>query len=1133
MDATNSSDAFLETVKIPQAMESTAPTANEVEVSGSGTSQENEAESTKADSVVTGNTEKDHEERSNAGSKWETEDDASAAEFDSSSDSEEEFVAPPHFMERLRRDCATHFTSEAFFDAYTQRLKDKAKHKTGKNQGSTLVRGLVDYMRTLEERISSLEESQDSGNEAATNLDNAETAEILDSEVKLDVKFFDAAPYVDFIGRYLPAFGGEEKGTFMCAHDDQHLVRVLYTRHAELRPKDQKLEKMADPEPPKAGEINMLVVNVSSRAITGFFAMVLNIFVHDDVLTLGTPFRPIIRNVGRIREHLLRLEGLHGEAAPQGLTDFRRSSNDRSEFSITPIDHERGTSDLPSDNPQSDNAEVYDEPSALPQFRVFLDFIDKYLGDKIALYDRLRNGKEHQIAFEDLWMLFDTGDTIYCPQRSSSAEQHTKADMTSHVTVTRYTPQAYRVVATDGGMPNNRITLLSTPGEGSNGLVDTTLNATVVESGEPTGETAVSETMREAANISRKIRSAYGDFIVYCFYVDFDGRRYGKVRDVFVFRPYEREMDIRGLQAYPIAYALSDDLRIRGQRFLKATKVSHLQYDGLTVGPLREEINSPVIVDIKLAYEGGRDIEEALIKVPQVSTVVDGPILWLHKAPGATSNVIARTSFCTHHKRCIASSCTTDRYENTQTDKAITILSAADLILEEYETEILRGPEGLAQFTQLMTERNYIELLPGMVPGFALRNRKWVLLNISQLDDVEQNNEWDNLVLPPGHREMVQAMVETHTQDLQSNRESRPGMDLVKGKGRGCIILLHGVPGVGKTSTAECVAAHTKKPLYPITCGDVGHKAEDVERNMESHFKLAHRWGCVLLLDEADVFLARRDQKDVQRNGLVSVFLRILEYYSGILFLTTNRVGDIDEAFRSRLHLTLYYPKLKRKQTKKIFKRNFERINVVNHERTKHGLQSFDYKDAEPKIMQWAGETYKTLQWNGRQIRNTFQTVLALAEFHAKQRKGDMQSPVVTKKLFKIVANAAILFNDYLAATHGADQDKMAGQTFIRASSFEPSKDHLFTSLEDDTSESSSEEDDSSGNESDSDSDASDSSDNAQGSKKKSSSAKKGKQSKSSSRKKRKTSAKEKKSEKKSKDKKKEKKKDESSDSDE
>lgn len=264
-----------------------------------------------------------------------------------------------------------------------------------------------------------------------------------------------------------------------------------------------------------------------------------------------------------------------------------------------------------------------------------------------------------------------------------------------------------------------------------------------------------------------------------------------------------------------------------------------------------------------------------------------------------------------------------------------------------------------------------------------------------------------------------------------------------------------------------------------------------------------------------------------------AVFLRILEYYSGILFLTTNRVGDIDEAFRSRLHLSLYYPKLEKRQTKQIFKRNFERIEEMNVERTKHGLLPFIYQDAEPKIMLWAKETYKKLQWNGRQIRNTFQTVLALAEFHAKQRDGDAYSPKVTKKHFKIVAEAAILFNDYLAATHGADQDKMATRNFIRAStSFKPSQEHHFTGLEDDTSESSSQEDGTSSSDSDSDSDDSDSSDRAGGGKKKSSSAKKGKSSKKSSSKKRKASAKEKKSEKKSKEKKKETTKDESDNSD-
>lgn len=192
-------------------------------------------------------------------------------------------------------------------------------------------------------------------------------------------------------------------------------------------------------------------------------------------------------------------------------------------------------------------------------------------------------------------------------------------------------------------------------------------------------------------------------------------------------------------------------------------------------------------------------------------------------------------------------------------------------VLEEYEQIKQEGDEGLGKFTALMEKHSLTKLLPGVVPGFALRNRKWLLLDLSNLCEVKQRNEWKNLVLPSGHQKMVQAMVEGYANGMDATKEgTKIRMDLVSGKGEGCIILLHGVPGVGKTSTAECVAAHTNKPLYPITCGDIGVTPETVESNMERHFKLAHKWGCVLLLDEADVFLAKRDQRDVTRNGLVS-----------------------------------------------------------------------------------------------------------------------------------------------------------------------------------------------------------------------------------------------------------------------
>ena len=54
------------------------------------------------------------------------------------------------------------------------------------------------------------------------------------------------------------------------------------------------------------------------------------------------------------------------------------------------------------------------------------------------------------------------------------------------------------------------------------------------------------------------------------------------------------------------------------------------------------------------------------------------------------------------------------------------------------------------------------------------------------------------------------------------------------------------------------------------TTGDIGYRPDEVETKLDKLFNLAHKWGCVLLLDEADVFLAKRNKDDVKRNGLVA-----------------------------------------------------------------------------------------------------------------------------------------------------------------------------------------------------------------------------------------------------------------------
>lgn len=123
--------------------------------------------------------------------------------------------------------------------------------------------------------------------------------------------------------------------------------------------------------------------------------------------------------------------------------------------------------------------------------------------------------------------------------------------------------------------------------------------------------------------------------------------------------------------------------------------------------------------------------------------------------------------------------------------------------------------------------------------------------------------------------------------------------DFVKGKGKGLIGLLQGPPGSGKTLTAEAIAETAKMPLYMVSSGALGAGPMEIHINLTKILHLAAHWKAVLLLDEADVFLAKRTMADLNRNAIVSIFLRELEYYQGILLLTTNQAQDIDEAFKS------------------------------------------------------------------------------------------------------------------------------------------------------------------------------------------------------------------------------------------
>jgi SpoVK/Ycf46/Vps4 family AAA+-type ATPase len=194
----------------------------------------------------------------------------------------------------------------------------------------------------------------------------------------------------------------------------------------------------------------------------------------------------------------------------------------------------------------------------------------------------------------------------------------------------------------------------------------------------------------------------------------------------------------------------------------------------------------------------------------------------------------------------------------------------------------------------------------------------------------------------------------------------------------------NGPPGVGKSLTAECIAEYAKKPIIPLSVGNLVAVEDSIEERLIEAFANASRLGAILLLDEADVVLEARSFEEIRINGIVSgshtlypkakdaftkiyvVFLRQLEYYSGMLFLTTNRINSMDHAFQSRIQIAIPYTELTRTQREAVWTSllNSNLIDVTEHDKA---------------IITENVRALSEHQLNGRQIRNTLKLAFFLA----------------------------------------------------------------------------------------------------------------------------------------------------------
>jgi len=439
-------------------------------------------------------------------------------------------------------------------------------------------------------------------------------------------------------------------------------------------------------------------------------------------------------------------------------------------------------------------------------------------------------------------------------------------------------------------------------------------------------------TVQYARDCALKLTSgAYGStqsgrvFSLNCQQIEWDGSKFGALNVSVQIPGFGGTKAITKLEAFPIIHhpnqrAVEEALFARGKIFERLHGHHFKSYQGIaymrtSCGTARVQIDSRVVVDAASFIKFNPNSMTPL----QAIQVGLSPSNSSTNAKGALSD--------------------TDSYDYAEEDSS------------EGETDVVTGKK--KRRVPLTPEQ--LRICTPLVKGYALKTKRWLSFQVDLIREVKfSDTAFESLVLPEDQKELILAFAESQLEYKETFD------DVIEGKGKGIILLLKGPPGTGKTLTAESVSETMRVPLYSLAAGDLGLDAQSVESSLTTILEMVAKWNAVLLLDECDVFLEARDSINLERNKLVSIFLRTLEYYTGILFLTTNRVSNMDAAFQSRIHVSMEYPDL-------------------NVDSRKHVWKGFLSRGIKHELTEEHTDTLADIDLNGRQIKNILKTSQLLA----------------------------------------------------------------------------------------------------------------------------------------------------------
>lgn len=560
-------------------------------------------------------------------------------------------------------------------------------------------------------------------------------------------------------------------------------------------------------------------IRINSRAVLE----ILRIIVSDSFvawnrpIVFSRPFQLLVSLHEKVKEQLTNMKRLASD-----IFDDRGNS-----------EHLTGIAGSSTTTPahESDNLikVLAETPKALDELTCFVDFMETRIMPDSRRYSGPSSSPSETIRYEDLWYLFKPGTLVYSAPEPSSWDRF------------RSSPHSHRFLR----------------------VMETHLGRT--------------------SPAKPPIRLAYeGPWNLLLHFIEYDGTSYSPIAFVRSILPFSGRKKVTDLPIYPVTY-LEDDQIFSQAQSDGATYVSLIERrsgfysgwtqivtpfgvplipytreytpDSLTASP--EHIESDILVDFQETFNAFPGWK--LNFYPDITGMLASEISWPQSEPYDLPilewDEVGRVRIDQ-----------TDRFlvvDATERSEAIKFVEEDTLGL--FKTETRTTPTG-----------EHLALLPTRFFAYAVLQRKFVQLSTRfvRSADLEANDKaFEKLEINKDYKRLILALVKSHFDKVETEKKTNTEIetqDLIRGKGKGVVILLHGVPGVGKTATAEAVALKWKKPLFPITCGDLGYTADTLEKSLNEIFRLAHHWGCILLLDEADVFITQRERHDLKRNALVS-----------------------------------------------------------------------------------------------------------------------------------------------------------------------------------------------------------------------------------------------------------------------